>query len=405
MSELQVLLPRGGCLQALMTAPDLPAFGELQQAFAAALSRALTQSPSARQHPELVALGFWLRPAHLHRLMEAARARLATQWIQPRGLCFHVAPGNVDTIFVYSWIVSLLCGNRSVVRLSSRDSDQIRALLESLGGLLEQPEWAEIARRVMVVRYAHDEQLNTELSAACDMRIIWGGDTAVRTLRSIPLSTTATELCFPDKFSLAVLDAGAVAALDDAGLRQLAHRFTADAYSFGQMGCSSPRLVLWVGAPEAARGAAERFWESVAHRLDSYAHGLEAADAMNARVAADLLAMDQSGIQVLTARSPLLRVWLDRPAVLSDAHCGGGLFHESSFEDFDALQGLWTRRVQTISSFGTSQEQWHRWLSRAPMGGIDRIVPVGRALDFDPLWDGQDLWAAFTRCIAWQEPY
>ncbi|HEY0953582.1 MAG TPA: acyl-CoA reductase [Roseateles sp.] len=405
MSEPDVLLPTGGRLEDLLAAPDLPVFGELQLAFAAALSRALTQSPEARAHAELVALGFWLRPAHLRTLVEAQRARAeGGGWLQPRGLCFHVAPGNVDTIFVYSWMLSLLCGNRSVVRLSSRDSEQTRCLLGVLARQLALPEWQEIARRVLVLRYGHDDAISGRLSAACDIRIVWGGDNAVRALRALPLPTTATELCFPDKFSLAVLDVAAVAALDDTALAQLAQRFTADAYSFGQMACSSPRLVLWHGEAAAARAGAERFWAAVAQRVAGFAHGLEAADAMNKRVAVDLLAMAQPGVQVLpTTRSVLQRVWLDAPAVLPEAHCGGGLFHEASFEQFGQLAPLWSRRVQTVSQFGLGAERWQAWLAAQPVAGIDRIVPVGRALDFDPVWDGQDLWAAFTRRIAWMD--
>src|SRR5229473_1854189 len=38
----------------------------------------------------------------------------------PRGLVFHVPPANVDTIFVYSWALSALAGNRNVVRISPR---------------------------------------------------------------------------------------------------------------------------------------------------------------------------------------------------------------------------------------------------------------------------------------------
>ena len=50
-------------LPALQAMADLPPFGRLQLDFTAALSRALTTLPAARAFPELVALGYWLRPA------------------------------------------------------------------------------------------------------------------------------------------------------------------------------------------------------------------------------------------------------------------------------------------------------------------------------------------------------
>lgn len=402
MTEAEVLLPSRGHLQALCEAGDLPVFGERQLAFAAALSTALMRSPVARRFPELVALGFWLRPAHLVALLEEPRRRVGSGWVQPRGLCFHIAPGNVDTIFVYSWMLSLLCGNRSVIRMSSRHGDQSQCLLEILGVLLDDPAWSEIAQRVLVLRYGHDEAISARLSAACDVRVIWGGDASVRALRALPLAPTATELCFPDKFSLALLDISAVAALDEAGLARLAQRFVADAYSFGQMACSSPRLVLWHGPAYAARAVAARFWTAALSQLAVFEHGLDAADAMNKRVAMDLVALSHENVQVLPSSSgQLQRLWLDRPAVLADEHCGGGLFHEASFEEFGQLQPLWTRRIQTVTHFGIPRETWQGWMAEGPVSGIDRIVPVGAALEFDPVWDGQDLWAAFTRRITW----
>jgi hypothetical protein len=34
---------------------------------------------------------------------------------------------------------------------------------------------------------------------------------------------------------------------------------------------------------------------------------------------------------------------------------------------------------------------------------LDRIVPVGTALTFDPVWDGQELITSFTRRITWPQ--
>jgi hypothetical protein len=402
MTEAEVLLPSRGSLHTLCEAGNLPVFGERQLAFAAALSGALMRMPTVRRFPELVALGFWLRPAHLKALLEEPRSRAGSGWMQPRGLCFHIAPGNVDTIFVYSWMVSLLCGNRSVIRLSSRHGEQSQCLLEILSSLLEDLAWDDIAQRVLVLRYGHDEVISARLSAACDVRVIWGGDASVRALRSLPLAPTATELCFPDKFSLAMLDVATVAAMDELELARLTKRFIADAYSFGQMACSSPRLVLWRGPAKAARVLSARFWAAASNQLAAFEHELDAADAMNKRVAMDLVALAHESVQVLPSpASQLQRLWLDRPAVLAEEHCGGGLFHEASFEDFAHLQPLWTRRIQTVTTFGIPQETWQGWMAERPVGGIDRIVPVGAALEFGPIWDGQDLWSAFTRRIAW----
>lgn len=398
MSDPLVLLPQGATLEALQATPDLPPFGAPQIEFAAALSRALTTSPAARVHPELMALGFWLRPAHLKKLIDDQLSASADAVQMPRGLCLHIAPGNVDTIFVYSWMLSLLCGNRSIVRISSRESAQTQALLATLGQLFEDPAWSRISAHVLFVRYGHDEQITQRLSAACDMRIIWGGDNAVQSIRAVPLPPHATELCFPDKFSLTVLRASGLSSLDASALNTLARNLCNDAYTFGQMACSSPRLVLWLGGEADTQAARALLWPAVEARVPQMAHGLSAADAINKAVFADLLAMD-SDVRIEPGHSLVRRVWLDAPAVHAELHCGGGLFHESRIADLNGLLPLLSRRIQTVSTWGFTRQELQGWARSAGPRGIDRIVPIGQALDFAPVWDGVNLWRAFLREI------
>lgn len=383
-------------LHALQALPDLRPFDALQIEFAAALSRALTTSAAARAHPELVALGFWLRPAHLKKLIDDLLSTSDDAVLLPRGLTFHIAPGNVDTIFVYSWMLSLLCGNRSIVRLSSKASEQTALLLATLDTLLQEAAWAPIAQRIVFLRYGHDDAVTARLSAACDMRVVWGGDATVNTVRALPLPPHATELCFPDKFALTLLRAHHLARQDAGHLATLAKAFCNDAFSFGQQACSSPRLVLWLGDEADTAAARAPWWPAVEARAQQMAHGLGAAEQLNKAVAADLLAME-ANVHIEPAAPLVQRVWLDEAAVHAELHCGGGLFHEARIDHLDALLPLLSRRIQTVSECGFSRHELAHWARQAGPRGIDRIVPLGQALDFAPVWDGVNLWRAFLR--------
>jgi hypothetical protein len=383
-------------LAALAGRSNLPLFGTLQQDFAAALSRALTTSAAARAFPELVALGFWLRPAHLRTLLDAAAATQGSSVRLPRGLALHIAPGNVDTIFVYSWLVSLLCGNRSIVRLSSRDTPQAALLHGLLAELLALPAWQAVRERVAFVRYGHDDTITARLSALCDLRVIWGGDHTIQTVRAVPLPPHATELCFADKFSLTVLRAAHVAVLDAAALSRLALGLANDTFTFAQMACSSPRLVLWLGDEEERKTARAALWPAFDTVAARYAEHIGPAERLNKRIHADLLAM-QAQVHIEPPRGPVQRVWLAQPAVHAALHCGGGLIHESGIAHLSDLAPLLSRRVQTVSQAGIGRDDWANFLQQHDARGIDRVVPVGQALDFAPVWDGHDLWQAFTR--------
>jgi Acyl-CoA reductase (LuxC) len=162
--------------------------------FFAAVSEQLLRPELARRHPELAALGFFLRRPQLrHALGESVVP--ATLSRVPRGLVFLVAPGNVPVLFGYCWALGALAGNKNIIRLSSRPS----ALLDSLLQVLEEavrsvPALGETQR---VIRYGRDEAVTAALSAACDLRVLWGGDGAVNHIRSHPLAPAARDLTFP----------------------------------------------------------------------------------------------------------------------------------------------------------------------------------------------------------------
>ncbi len=58
----------------------------------------------------------------------------------PQGLVFHIAPGNADTVFVYSWALAALAGNRNVVRVSERGGAATEAVLSALAQSLYQAD-------------------------------------------------------------------------------------------------------------------------------------------------------------------------------------------------------------------------------------------------------------------------
>lgn len=399
-ASVNVVLPRGQRADELVAIDNLPPFGFTQLDFATQLARALTASAEVRAFPELVALGFWLRPANLKRTIDNFVARQGGAIHLPRGLVFHVAPSNVDTIFVYSWFISLLCGNRNVIRLSSKETPQTAALLAILDELLVKDEWRDIARRTLIVRYGHDSAVSAALSAACDVRVIWGGDDTISTFRGFPLNPRATELAFANKFSMSILDARAVAEAQDDALHQLATAFHNDVFWFGQMACSSPRMLLWLGSQAHAETAAQRFWPALQEELDRRGVSISAPDHMNKEITADAMAIELASVRIETPDPRVTRVWLSEPTMHDELHCGAGLFHEARIATLEDLKPLLSRKIQSVTHFGITTVQWKEFLIHIVPAGIDRIVPVGQALDFEPIWDGIDLLEAFLRQVS-----
>lgn len=355
-----------------------------------ALSKPLLQR---RDAPHVAALGYWLRPAALKRQKVAFNDALPDyQFPIPRGLAFHLPPTNVDTLFAYSWALSLLAGNSNIVRLPSKRTALTDWLIRTLLAVLEKVGEAD---RHIFCSYDHGSGLNAKISALADLRMIWGGDLKVLEVSVDPVRPDGLSLGFPDRKSLAAIHGPAYGALDDEGRNSLAERFFNDVYWFDQMGCGSPRVVVWVGESNVLpRDFYTRVTAITARKGYSVETGIAISKFafMNDRLAEgnavvgyrvdnalDILELDRA--------SPPLKV------------IGGGLLSEIRLGRLEEAALLIDRSTQTVTHFGFDKTAL-TGLAREMSGrGGFRVVPVGQALNFDVTWDGIDLLSHMTRRI------
>lgn len=359
-------------------------FAEEVLAFTQSLSKRFV---GMREFPEVVALGYWLRKANVKQMQLAFEKETVGKFVRARGTVFHIAPSNVDTIFVYSWMLSLLAGNRNIIRISSKT--EINLLLQVI--IEEIKNFEKISKQTIICTYEHEEAVGEVISLACHTRVIWGGDQTVKTIRQIPLAPLANELAFPDRFSLAVLNSEQVELLDDNALDTLVDKFYNDVFWFDQLACSSPRLVVWIGEKS------ERFWQAFEAKVQAKQYELVAATQVLKYTTSLLLATEQEVHQV-THAAYFSRIQLeDVSADIRERHCGGGLFYEYEAVELKQVANIIIDKDQTITYFGFEQAQLIRLIKEIVTRGIDRIVPIGQALDFHGLWDGQRFLTSFTR--------
>ena len=360
----------------------LPCFDAETVAFGAALSARLFGASEARAFADLATLAFWLRPAStamLRQHFEGLGAR------QPRGLAFHIAPANVETLFVSSWWLSVLAGNATLVRVSERGGGRTDLLLRLLEDLLAEPRFARLRQASGFIRYSRDDATSRRLSALADLRVVWGGDATIASFAAMPQKPGAAELVFPDRRSISVMAAAAYLALDEAGRDALTDRFFNDCFWFDQKACSSPILLAWVGEGSAAARA--DFWPRLQARAKTYAVAPATGMAKlteAARLVLDGLASEviRFGAQVLVARGEAVP---PRPET-----CGGGIFQDCVLGSLDQVAGLLDAKLQTVTHFGFAEAE----LAQVP---ALRLAPMGHALDFSHIWDGQDLLAGMTQ--------
>ena len=82
--------------------------------------------------------------------------------------------------------------------------------------------------------------------------------------------------------------------------------------------------------------------------------------------------------------------------------CGAGLLTHASCGSVDEVARALRADHQTITYFGLSDAERGALAREAGRAGVDRVVPVGRALDFGTIWDGYALWSDLTRTVVVQ---
>lgn len=363
--------------------------------FLDALSAAVRKGHGGRE--ELAAFGFWCRRSHLEYLAQRHKSALPRLG---RGLLFHVAPSNVPTMFAYTYVVGLLAGNANIVRLSTRRGEVEERLCELLRQVLDLPQFEPVKARSSFVSYERSDAVTAGYLAGCDGRVVWGGDATVSAMRRLPMPPHAVEVCFPDRWSLALLSQRALSEMDGPELAGLAHRFYNDTYLMDQNACSSPQLVVWLkdGGEEAVR---RRWWEALAAEAkERYPLGAFQA----ARKYERFCVWAMTGPEMSLTRYGGNLVYVARlsalPTETVEWKGGFGLFFEAEAQSFDALLPLLSAKTQTLSCGGLDPEELADFLAAQHARGVDRVVPIGQAMEMDTIWDGRDLIAALSRQIS-----
>lgn len=379
-------------LDAMKELPPMKPFSPEILDFLADLSRELMSSAEAKSYPDIMTLGFWLRNSSLEQL----RKRFIKDSLLRfgRGVVFHVAPSNVPVNYAYSLFAGLLCGNANIVRVPSKNFPQIDIINQAMKKVFQRHE--NIKPYIMLVRYERDKEINDRLSALCDVRVIWGGDMTISALRESALPPRSTEITFADRYSLAVIDADAY--LEIADKERTAADFYNDTYLSDQNACTSPRLVIWTGRQKAE--ARQKFWKELLN-VAKEKYLFQPIQSINKLSTVYKAAMDHAGgIKVLSGGgNMLMRVQLESlPPDIMDYRGDSGCFYEYECDDILDLKALCNdNRCQTIGLVGDLNLL--QPLLESGIKGIDRVVRLGRTMDFDLLWDGYDLTERLTRTI------
>ena len=355
-------------------------FDKLALDFIEELSVLFTKEPKYRSVPEIYALGFWCRKAHIDKLMCRQLDKWGGAQRKGKGMVLHITPSNMPTMFAYSWISSLLSGCGNVVRISGRENETTGMILDGIRQVIDKPAFAQIKENNAFVQFEHDDGILETLSGEAAARIIWGGDETVEHVSGIPAAEGCVDIAFPNKYSIALLDSDTIQSLSDDELKVQAHLFYNDTYGADQNACSSPKIVFWRGE----RAGQERWWNALAKEAENYAFEPWMSTEKYRILCTDFA--DYHGLgQVRRWSNRLYVCSCDKPELFEAKM---GMFFECQLDDMKKLYPFLTEKIQTVV---TNIDGIYDEIKTSGCSGVDRVVSIGEALDFDTTWDRKDI--------------
>ncbi len=346
------------------------------------------------KYPDLKSLSFWCRKKNIEKLKLSFKYDNVKKG---KGLIFHITPSNVPTNFAYSLIFGLITGNSNVIKVPSKDFIQISIICNVIKKLLKIKKFHKIRKLIKILKYKENDNLTKYLSKVCDIRIIWGGSKSIQAIRQFPLQDRSFEITFADRNSFCIINSDRIKKLKKFDLKLLVKNFYNDTYLFDQNACSSPHLIIWTG--NSVKVSRKKFWVELNNLLkknyiipDKASYDKFNQFCVDTAKLKNIKNHERYGNYIYT-------IFLNKIDKSIENFKGKwGYFYEYETRNFKNLQNFIGKKYQTLTYFGV-KKNFLSSIFKNDIEGIDRIVPIGQALDISLNWDGFDINNLLTRVV------
>lgn len=387
-NELQYVVGNETTIEQMLHVRPLRPFDDSVIAFLNDLSGELRKN---REYPDVATFGFWCRKAAL--LQEKAKYDDVGERFG-KGIVFHSTPSNVPVNFAFSFAAGLLAGNANIVRLPGKPFEQVGIISDAVNKLLKEKH-QNLKAYICFIKFPPIKEITDTFSSICNVRVIWGGDMTVAELRQSKIPARTTEITFADRHSIAVIDADAYLSAENKD--NIIQNFYNDTYYTDQNACTSPRIIFWQGKKKEE--AKHDFWERV-HELVKNKYSIAPIQSVG-KLNAMYNVASQKDIRILPAEDMLVtRIEVERlDNDLMNYKYNSGFYYEKDIESLDEIDAVCDVRCQTLSYYGVKEEDFRAFMEKMKPIGIDRIVPMGKTMDFALIWDGYDLIRQMSRRV------
>tara|TARA_B100000787_G_scaffold107437_2_gene79729 strand:+ start:425 stop:1618 length:1194 start_codon:yes stop_codon:yes gene_type:complete len=359
-------------------------------------SKKLKNYKDLKSYPDLIYLMYWCRKERIKKLEHSLTDN---QYRLGRGLIFHICPSNVPTNFVYSLFFGLLSGNSNIVKISSENSKEKSIIISILKNIFDKRKYKVLKNSNILTEYKASNTKNTEFfSSVCDARVIWGGNKTINDIRKFWIPERSIDITFADRYSISVINLEILKNLNLNKLKILAKKFYYDSYLMNQAACNSPHFVFWVGKKNTK--LQNSFWKELneavennfifddIHIVDKYTNLMK-----------NIIEHDKFN-KINMYKNNLYVVDVNQKVnTIENIRGKNGTFFQKNINNLSKIKHSISKKCQTLTYFGFEKKELEVFLLNNNLSGIDRAVPIGNALNINPIWDGFNVLNELSRII------
>ena len=358
------------------------------------LSDELNSNSESKNYPDIKTLAFWCRRQNINNLKKKF---LSNETRVGLGLIFHITPSNIPTNFAYSLIFGLITGNSNIIKVPTQKFLQVEIICKSIKKLLKKKH-KSIGKMISIVRYSNNDNYTKKISSICNARLIWGGDNSIKNIRNFTLNQRALDIAFADRYSFCVMNTSEVTKLGKKEIKRLVERFYNDTYLVDQNACSSPHLILWLGK-KVDKGR-NKYWRHLHYHVNKKYILTETASVEKyTQLCSHILNLSNLKKYELYNNSIYTTFLKKLDKNTHELRGKWGFFYEYNINNLNKMKNYINNKYQTLTYFGLNKDILKNFIIKNQLEGIDRIVPIGQALDISFFWDGYDLNRILSRVV------
>jgi hypothetical protein len=380
----------------VFSSPIDSTYSDLALLFLTELSKSILKDKSAKHFPDLITFAYFCRKSNLINFKKDHLDPSVNLNRFGCGVCLHIAPANIPMNFAFSFIMGFMSGNKNIVRLPSKQFEQISIFIDNYNRVIATDQFMSLQEKNLFVRTERDSNKLISLVAQVDALVVWGGDATVSQFRKLDKKPSCIEVYFPDRVSSLVINCEYLLNQSSENIRDICIGFYNDTYLVDQNACSSASMIFWYSQNNNFAQAKAIFTENLLNYLEE-SYNLEPISRIEKNI--DIIRFCKSiddSVEIEKAGDKLWYIKSDNHKPIKPKL---GVFVSKDINELGQLSSLFRDNEQTLTYLGLNSKTILNHLSSDTSRIIDRVVPLGKALDIGFIWDGRNMIYALSKYV------